>query len=189
MYSSIDSLTNEGFYNTTYQTTGDQSTNLIHLTWDANFMSQIKCGLDSQISHRTKASGTWQNWRTILDAENYTNYCATTNHTHNYASSSHTHAYNSLTGRPITPVFVGSIVVTCTGGEIVIQFSDVGISTRPSVVLVVVESEQGFASYMYDSSTTYIRIIAMKRLIVDTSDHENRTPINGNVRLGLVIYQ
>jgi len=163
-------------------------------------MSQIKCGLDSQISHRTKASGSWQNWRTILDANNYSTYCASASHTHSgyatsnhthtgYASSSHTHVYAALTGKPTTPVYVGSKVVTCTRGEIVIQFSDVGVSTRPSVVLVVVESEQGFASYMYDSSTTYIRIIAMKRLIVDTSDHENITPINGNVRLGLVIYQ
>ena len=200
VYSTIDSLSNNGFYSTTYSATGDQTTNMIHITWDGNFMSQIKCGIDSQISHRTKAAGVWQSWRTILDANNYSNYCAAASHTHsgyaasnhthsNYAASSHTHTYSSLTGKPITPVFVGSIVKECTAGELPIGFDEVGITSRPSIVIVTVESEQGFGTYMFDSSTTYIRIILMKRLIVNTSDHENITPINGNVRIGLVVYQ
>lgn len=90
----------------------------------------------------------------------------------------------------IKPVYVGSIIKTISStaaGELGFNFSELGLSSRPSVVLVTVQNTQGFAVYMYDDSSSYIRIIVYRR-DSDSANTWSPMPAGYGVRLGLVVY-
>ena len=43
---------------------------LFHMTWDNNFMTQIRNSIDGTLFYRTKSAGTWHEWEKLID--NYT---------------------------------------------------------------------------------------------------------------------
>ena len=87
-----------------------------------------------------------------------------------------------------TPVFIGSRVFTTTmEGELHIPLGELGLTSRPSVVIAEPQSFQGFVNYMWDDSSEYLRLIVIQR---ETTAGATLVPIpkGALIRLGLVIY-
>lgn len=115
------------------------------------------------------------------------------------AGSANAVAWNNITGKPSTfkpeththtyiPKYVGSIIKTTLNsgaGEIAIAFSELGLTSRPSVLIATVQNFAGFATYFFDDSTDHIRIVAFQK-------QSNNTYVGAaagtNVRLGIVVF-
>lgn len=94
--------------------------------------------------------------------------------------------------REHTPYAVESIIVSCTNGESNINFSTLGISSRPSVVMAQLQSDQGFISYNYDNSNSYVNlnIFTRKKDSSGIVSEEGIVPApTGTYRIGVIVYK
>ena len=67
------------------------------------------------IYHRgANASGWGAHWTKLLDASNYSSYCAPASHSHSYAASSHSHSLSSLGAKFTTIVANGSAATSAS---------------------------------------------------------------------------